>query len=104
MTAEDLHNIVEALCPRLNLFNREYPTFLPHTVKAIVEHPNLNRSDRMTLDSYTKLFKLDWRGDFAIKNKDEFMSTHPIYLDSNDQASTAPMEKMDIEGVLREAC
>lgn len=45
-----------------------------------MEHPNLNRSDRAILDSYAKMFKLDWRGDQSIDAKDEFMCTHPIYL------------------------
>lgn len=49
-----------------------------------MEHPNLRRSDRSTLDSYTKMFKLDWRGDQDIEAKDEFLCTHPVYLNSQD--------------------
>lgn len=97
LTTRDLHLIVEAMCPRLNLFNREYPVFLPHAVRAIIEHPNLARSDRMTMDSYSKIFKLDWRGDVHIMNKDEFMSTNPVYLDHRDQSSTKPMLNMNYE-------
>jgi len=48
----------------------------------------LRRSDRATLDAYTKMFNLDWRGDSEIRNKDEFMCTHPIYLDEQDQTSS----------------
>jgi hypothetical protein len=73
--------------PRLNLFNREYPKFLPQAVKAIMEHQNLARSDRETLDCYCKMFELDWRGDSFIKNRDEFMATNPIYLHEQDQSS-----------------
>jgi hypothetical protein len=87
LSSDKLHQLVESLCPRLNLFQREYPGFLPHAVKGIMEHPNLTRSDRGTLDSYCKLFHLDWRGDMTIANRDEFMATHPIYLNNQDQAA-----------------
>ena len=63
LSSDDLHEMVEAICPRLNLFGRQYPNFMPQAVRGIMEHPNLRRSDRCTLDSYTKMFKLDWRGD-----------------------------------------
>jgi len=67
------------------LFQGEYPGFLPHAVKGIMENPNLTRSDRATLDAYCKLFSLDWRGDMTLANRDEFMATHPIYISKDDQ-------------------
>lgn len=60
---------------------------MPHTVRAIAEHPNLSRSDRTTLDAYCKMFKLDWRLDSDIENKDKFMSTNPIYLRKADRTT-----------------
>lgn len=41
LSKDELHDLVEGLCVRLNLFNSEYPKFLPHAVRAIIEHPNL---------------------------------------------------------------
>lgn len=32
------------------MFNREYPIYLPHVVRGIMEHPNLTRCDYATLD------------------------------------------------------
>lgn len=97
MTADDLHEMVEAICPRLNLFNRDYPVFLPHAVRGIMEHPQLRRSDRATLDGYAKIFRLDWRGDNNITNKDQFMSTHPIYMHEQDQSTLTSMGEIEID-------
>jgi len=52
-----------------------------------MEHPNLARSDRETLDTYCKMFELDWRADHSIKNRDELMATNPIYLHPHDKSS-----------------
>ena len=57
-----------------------------------MEHQNLARSDRETLDCYCKMFELDWRGDSFIKNRDEFMATNPIYLHEQDQSSLSLVE------------
>lgn len=96
--------MVEAICPRLNLFSREYPSFLPHMIRGIMEHPKLNRSDRAHLDAYTKMFKLDWRGDQTIDYKEEFMCTHPIYLNPEDQTSTGPLGVVDLHKTVKKAC
>ena len=107
LSSKELNNLVEAICIRLNLFNREFPIFLPHSIKAIFEHPNLNRSDRTLLDTYCKMFELDWRGDLTVANKDQFMSTHYIYMNSRDQSSLEIVGNIDNKRVttaLRAAC
>lgn len=63
MTTSELHLLVEGLVVRLNLFASEYPSFLPQAVRAIMEHDNLSASDKSTMETYCKLFELDWRGD-----------------------------------------
>lgn len=63
LTSKELNTIAENLCLRLYLFNYEYPAFLPHVVKAVMEHPNLLKSTKDQLDAYTKMFELDWRMD-----------------------------------------
>lgn len=52
-----------------------------------MEHNNLARSDRETLDTYCKMFELDWRADHSITNRDEMMATNPIYLNTQDRSS-----------------
>jgi hypothetical protein len=87
ISTEKIHELVESLSIRLNLFEREYPAFLPQAVKGIMEHPHISRADYRTLDAYCKLFHLDWRADATVANKEEFMATHPIYLNSKDSTA-----------------
>lgn len=70
VTKQQLHSLVESLAVRLHLFAGEYPVFLPHAVKAIMEHPQLSRTDRATLDAFCKMFELDWRGDHSLANRE----------------------------------
>ena len=85
LTTVELGLISEAIAVRLHLFNGEYPEFMPQAVRAVFEHPNLSKVDYEKLNTFTKMFELDWRGDQSIKNKDEFMATNPIYLNEKDQ-------------------
>lgn len=61
LTSKELNTIVESLAIRLYLFNYEYPTFLGQAVRAIMEHPNLLKSDSDMLNTYCKMFELDWQ-------------------------------------------
>jgi hypothetical protein len=63
LTSSNLSGLTEQFVTRLPLFNKEYPNWIPHAVRAIMEHPNLNQSDRSTLETFCTLFELDWRGD-----------------------------------------
>ena len=56
-------------------------------MRAVREHPNLLKSDADHLDLYCRMFELDWRGDTSNKNKQEFMSSHPIYLQGTNLRS-----------------
>jgi hypothetical protein len=51
LTSRELNVITENLCMRLYLFNYGYPNFLPQMVKAVMEHPNLLKSDHTMLDT-----------------------------------------------------
>ena len=82
MTTRELSMLAESISVRLHLFKREYPIFLPHLVKAIMEHPNLKNSDRSTLDTYCNLFELDWKFDKSVENREKFLIENPVYLDS----------------------
>jgi len=52
-----------------------------------MEHPNLAKADRQKLDTFSRMFELDWRGDRDINNKSEFLATNPVYLAQNDQSN-----------------
>lgn len=75
--------LVESLAIRLNLFKKEYPVFVPHVVKAIMEHPSLAKADRTTMETYCRLFELDWRGDNAVENREMFLLEKPVYANED---------------------
>ena len=70
LTTNELHKISESIAVRLNLFGGDYPAFMPQAVKAVMEHPNLAKTDRTKLDTFCKMFELDWRGDTALANRE----------------------------------
>jgi hypothetical protein len=39
------------------------------------------------MEAITKMFELDWRGDRTLKNKKEFLATHPLYLHPRGQSN-----------------
>ena len=59
------------------------------------------------LDTYCKLFELDWRGDAALENREQFMMSNPVYLNANDKSSLASHGEITNERVLsqvKQAC
>ena len=72
---------------RLSMFNGKYPAFMPHLVRGIMDHPNLSNSDQQLVNTYCRMFELDWRGDREISNKKEYMATNPIYLSARDRSN-----------------
>ena len=56
-----------------------------------MEHNNLARSDRETLDTYCKMFELDWRADVdlfvTLLDKFEIGIQLPLFLESVLQAA-----------------
>ena len=104
LTAKELRSLTENLCLRMYLFNYDYPAFLPQVVRAVIEHPQVQRSDRDQLELYARLFELDWRGDRDFKNKQEFMATHPIYLDGANLKSQGAVTDEVVKERLQRAC
>ena len=107
LTTRELHLLVESLCVRLGLFQNKYPAFLPQVIRAVLEHDNLANSDRYMMDTYCKLFELDWRGDTSLENRENFMLQNPIYLNENDLTSVKSFGTISNQGVLnqiRQAC
>jgi hypothetical protein len=104
LNSKELHQLVESLSIRFYLFNYEYPSFLPQAVRAIMEHPNLLKSDKDMLDSYCRMFELDWRGDkLAVVNK-EFMSYQPIWLDGPNLKDYGTLTNERLRDMLQRAC
>lgn len=80
---------------------------MPHTVKAIMEHPNLTRTDYDKLNTFSRMFELDWRGDRAIQNKMQFLATNPVYVSKIDRTNTEDYEwhgNTEVISSLRFAC
>lgn len=89
------------------MFNGNYPAFMSHTVQAILEHPNISRVEFDKLDTFSRMFELDWRGDRSTKNKQQFLATNPIYLNHFEKSNTVGYGVMDKDTVtehLRKAC
>ena len=60
LNSEDMTSISESISVRLHLFKGNYPAFMSHAVRAVMEHPNLTQSEREKLNTFTKMFELDW--------------------------------------------
>ena len=107
LTTNELARITESMCVRLPLFNGDFPTFMPQSVKAIMEHPNLTRTDYDKLNTFSRMFELDWRGDRSFENKTGYLGTNPIYLNLNDKDSTCSYDEFgnfEVSALLRQAC
>lgn len=107
LSSSDLGRIAEAVCVRLHMFNGKYPTFMPHTVQAILEHPNISKVDFDKLSTFSRMFELDWRGDRLVKNKQQFLATNPVYLNPVDKSNTlgyGDLTEEDVSTQLRQAC
>ena len=90
---------------RLNLFGGDYPAFMPQAIKAVMEHPNLAKSDRSKLDTFCKMFELDWRGDRTIDNKKEFLSSNPVYFDRTLNSNLCGYQgPVQVTSLIRNAC
>jgi len=78
LTPRELSVLTEALCQRFYLFNYDYPEFLNQTVKGILEHPSLLKSDKTMLETYARMFEVDWDGQKA--SHLSFLFMQPVYL------------------------
>ena len=59
------------------------------------------------LNTYCRLFELDWRGDSSLDNREQFMLTNPVYLHEKDRPNVVSMDNITNESVLmqvRQAC
>lgn len=105
LTTGELSRISESICVRLNLFQGDYPAFMPQAVKAVMEHPNLSKSDYTKLDTFARMFELDWRGDRKLENKKEFLATHPVYTKSeNSVEGYGQIGNFEASAMLKVAC
>ena len=95
LSTKELNLLTENIVVRLNLFKNKYPAFLPQAVRAIMEHPNISRTDRSALETYCTLFELDWRGDRHVDNQDKFLYQNPIYMNDSQASSLAPYRDLD---------
>lgn len=104
LTSRELHSLTENISLRLYLFNYDYPAFLPQVMRAIIEHPNLLKSDKDQLELYARMFEVDWRGDRAPENKTQFMASNPIYLEGSSLKSHGELTNEVVKEKLQRAC
>lgn len=107
LTTNELSRIAESIVARLHLFNGEYPAFMPQALRAVMEHPNLSNADYDKVNTFAKMFELDWRGDRAISNKKEFLSSNPVYLKAKDQSNVVGygiIGNFELLAMIRQAC
>ena len=69
-----------------------------------MDHPSLLKSDRDQLDSFCRMFELDWRGDQTYKGSEEFMFNVPIHLDGTNIKSHGLLTQDVMDMKLRNAC
>jgi len=50
------------------------------------------------------MFEVDWRGDSTTNNKEQFMSTNPIYLDGSNLKSVGEITSEVLKDKLQRAC
>lgn len=107
LTTNELTRISESIAVRLNLFQGSYPAFMPQAVRAVMEHPNLSRASHDLLDSYCRLFELDWRGDRDTKNKMEYLSLNPVYIHMKDRDNFVrygEVGNFEVKAMIKHAC
>ncbi|CDW84758.1 UNKNOWN [Stylonychia lemnae] len=104
MTSRELHIISENLAVRLYLFNYDYPIFLPQAIEAITSHPNLQQSDRNLIETYCKIFELDWRGEKNAASRDDLLCHSPIPLIGTNVKSYGAVTKETVNEMIRRAC
>lgn len=104
LTTKELSEISGSIASRLNLFNGSYPEFMPQVVKAVMEHPNLAKTDKDSLDTYCKMFELDWRQDRSHANKQQFLSVHPVYLEGTNFKEYGTLDNFEVMSMIRQAC
>mmetsp|Transcript_10936 Transcript_10936/g.9661 ORF Transcript_10936/g.9661 Transcript_10936/m.9661 type:complete len:124 (-) Transcript_10936:28-399(-) len=78
---KDLNEFSSGISERMMLFDGEFPSFLPHLIKEIVNHPNINQMDKEHLETYSDMFDLRWRED---SSKPLLLS--PIYTSDSRKA------------------
>ena len=104
LTSLELSTISKNLAVRLYMFNYEYPTFLTEMIKGVIEHPSILHSDRVHLETFCKMFELDWRGDKTFKNKEEFLSRRPIYLKGDNFKAYADLDQEGLRKMIKKSC
>lgn len=56
------------------------------------------------MESFAKIFELDWRGDESYENKQEFLSYRPMYLKGDNIKGYSEMKQEDISKMIKSAC
>ena len=82
---KDLNEFVNGICSRMMLFDGQFPSFLPHLIKEVVNHPNIDEIDKDQLESYSDMFEIRWRED-----SERPLMVSPIYLNDSRKVEKDP--------------
>ena len=105
LSPSDLSQICESIVVRLHLFKGNYPAFMPQVVRGVMEHPKLLKTDYQKVNTFAKMFELDWRGDVSIQNKNQFLATNPVYLNQESNFNSyGTIGNFEVTKMLQNAC
>jgi len=80
---------------------------MPQAVRALMEHPNISMVDYDKMNTFSRMFELDWRGDRSVSNKAQFLATNPVYMSERDASNFGSYEHLgnfEVTSMLRQAC
>lgn len=72
-----------------------------------MEHPNLALVDYDKLNTFSRMFELDWRGDRSLANKSDFLASKPIYISENDRGNIVAYTNVgpeELSALVKQAC
>lgn len=97
LTVDDLNEFTSGLCSRMMSFEGDFPNFMPHLVREIINHPNVHPIDRDHLESYSDLFEMKWRD-----NPEQPLWLSPIYM-NDSRKDEGDLEREKVVEKLRKA-
>lgn len=69
-----------------------------------MDHPNLAKSDKDMLDTYCKIFEVDWRGIKSAEQNKEFMYSNPIHVEGTNVLAYGDLNEEKVKDMLKKAC
>ena len=94
---KDLNEFVTGISSRMMLFDGQFPSFLSHLIKEVVNHPNINPIDKEQLESYADMFEIKWREDVS-----KPLLVSPVYT-GDSRKIEEKLKRENVEEMMRKA-